>query len=251
MKAPIYSAPTDFALMSGRDRVCEIRVMIAEAHKLLRKEIPSLIKDEDSFFYGPWLVWRNLMNDHPAACLEEYRHMATIFDADSKEMVTEIANLIEQHIELTRQSINLNGMHQHQADAMVGIANGTTSAEVTMRIGAGKTRNPYRTLADAVCSYIRSTSEKEPVFAFCVILTKKLKSDCYDRYSDMTQSEMIECVRGLILESGQSIKDISVHVNTAQTELSMPDTTPFISDCFDFNAGDKDNYADNENYAFR
>ncbi|AWY08551.1 hypothetical protein HOT49_gp292 [Erwinia phage vB_EamM_Alexandra] len=129
-----------FSDLDGRDRVCEIRVMIASAYTTLRDAIGEQAKDEANVFHGPWLVFRNLMNEHPAACLEEYRHAAIYFDADTDEKITEICELIEQHIELTRQSINLKGAHPHQADAMVGIASTAGKMETTVMQGAGKTR---------------------------------------------------------------------------------------------------------------
>lgn len=104
-----------FSDLDARDRVCEIRVMIANAYRTLRDAIGEQAKDESNIFHGPWLVFRNLMNEHPAACLEEYRHASIYFDADTENMVTEIADLIEQHIELTRQSLSLKGANQHQA----------------------------------------------------------------------------------------------------------------------------------------
>ncbi|QZE57827.1 hypothetical protein pEaSNUABM17_00281 [Erwinia phage pEa_SNUABM_17] len=104
-----------FSDLDSRDRVCEIRVLIANAYTILRDAIGEKAKDEASVFHGPWLVFRNLMNEHPATCLEEYRHASIYFDADTENMVTEIADLIEQHIELTRQSLSLKGANQHQA----------------------------------------------------------------------------------------------------------------------------------------
>lgn len=131
-----------FSDLDSRDRVCEIRVLIANAYTILRDAIGEKAKDEANVFHGPWLVFRNLMNEHPAACLEEFRHASIYFDADTENMVTEIADLIEQHNALVRQDYELKGVHQHQADAMIGIQAGPATREVTMRVGAGKTRQP-------------------------------------------------------------------------------------------------------------
>lgn len=240
-----------FSDLDARDRVCEIRVMIANAYRTLRDAIGEQAKNETNTFHGPWLVFRNLMNDHPAACLEEFRHASIYFDADTEGLVSEIADLIEQHIELTRQTLSLKGIHQHQADMMISIDDTTknTMREVTVRVGLGKTRsnNPHLILADSVRKYIELASEKVSVFAFCVLLTKKLKSDCYDRYEDMTQEEMIECVHGLILASSQSVKCISDHAMSSINELSMP-YKEFVTDGY-FNFDSQ--AADDENFAFR
>ncbi|UAW53397.1 hypothetical protein pEaSNUABM30_00279 [Erwinia phage pEa_SNUABM_30] len=241
-----------FSDLDGRDRVCEIRVMIANAYTTLRDAIGEQAKNETNTFHGPWLVFRNLMNEHPAACLEEYRHAAIYFDADTEGQITEICDLIEQHIELTRQALSLKGVHQHQADVMIGISSTAGKMETTVMRGLGKTRgnNPHLIMADSVRKYIELTAEKESVFAFCVLLTKKLKSDCYDRYEDMTQEEMIECVHGLILASSQSVKCIREHVESAANELSMT-YAQFVADVnSDFDAED-DQAADDENYALR
>ena len=238
-----------FSELDSRDRVCEIRVLIANAYTILRDAIGEKAKDESSVFHGPWLVFRNLMNEHPATCLEEYRHASIYFDADTENMVTEIADLIEQHIELTRQSINLKGLHQHQADAMIGIAAGPDTREVTIRVGAGKTRNvareiesnnPHLILADSVRAYAHDAAKIKGVFLFCTLLTKKLKSDCYSRYEDMTQEEMIDCVHGLILASSQSVEQIQGHVRRCIHSLSMPEWKWF---------GSNDQAADDENFA--
>ncbi|QZE59867.1 hypothetical protein pEaSNUABM39_00287 [Erwinia phage pEa_SNUABM_39] len=129
-----------FSDLDGRDRVCEIRVMIAAAYTVLRDAIGEQAKIESNTFHGPWLVFRNLMNEHPAACLEEYRHASIYFDADTEGKITEICELIEQHIELTRESLDLRGTHKHQADAMIGIASTAGKMETTVLQGAGKTR---------------------------------------------------------------------------------------------------------------
>lgn len=257
-----YPNTKKFSDLDARDRVCEIRVMIANAYTTLRDAIGEEAKNETNTFHGPWLVFRNLMNEHPAACLEEYRHAAIYFDADTEGQITEICKLIEQHIELTRQSLSLKGVHQHQADAMVGIQASPATHEVTMRVGVGKTRsegafdyqlsgnNPHLTMADSVRKYTELAAEKESVFAFCVLLTKKLKSDCYDRYEDMTQEEMIECVHGLILASSQSVKCIREHVESAANELSMP-YAQFITDVNSDLDAEDDQAAGDENYALR
>lgn len=248
-----YPNTKKFSDLDARDRVCEIRVMIANAYTTLRDAIGEQAKNETNTFHGPWLVFRNLMNEHPAACLEEYRHAAIYFDADTENMVTEICKLIEQHIELTRQSINLKGLHQHQADAMISIDDTTqnTMREATLRVGAGKTRNvareiesnnPHLILADSVRAYVQDAAKIKGVFLFCTRLTKKLRSDCYDRYEDITQEEMIDCVHGLILASSQSVEQIQGHVRQCIQILSMPEWKWF---------GSNDQAADDENYALR
>lgn len=240
-----------FSDLDSRDRVCEIRVLIANAYTILRDAIGEKAKDESSIFHGPWLVFRNLMNEHPATCLEEYRHASIYFDADTENMVTEIADLIEQHIELTRQTISLKGIHQHQADAMISIDDTTqnTMREVTVRVGLGKTRsvlsetesnNPHLVLADSVRAYIQNAAKTASVFAFCSRLTNKLGSDCYDRYDDMTQEEMIDCVHGLILASAQSVEQIQGHVRHYIKALSMPEWKWFGSN---YQAADDENFA--------
>lgn len=232
---------TDFATLSGADRVCEIRVMIAEAHKRLRKEIPQLIKNENSFFHGQWHVWRNLMNMHPAACLEEYRTMATYFDADSDELVTEICNRIEQHIELTRQSINLNGMHQHQADAMIGISAGPSECTAMMRIGACKTRvpNPHRELAEALRKYFNVFRDNTAVPSLCTLLTKRFGAPSFDTYADSTVDEMFDQTCAAIQTTTEPVDEVYDWVCRAIISFDLP---PMPVE--DEGAGD-------ENYALR
>lgn len=129
-----------FSDLDARDRVCEIRAMIADAYRTLRDAIGEQAKEPTSVFNGPWLVFRNLMNEHPAACLEEYRHASIYFDADTEGQITDICKLIEKHIDLTRQSLNLKGVHPHQADVMLGIQP-HTSRKVLVQKGVGKTRS--------------------------------------------------------------------------------------------------------------
>ncbi|QZE56821.1 hypothetical protein pEaSNUABM20_00285 [Erwinia phage pEa_SNUABM_20] len=239
-----------FSDLDARDRVCEIRVLIANAYTILRDAIGEKAKDEANVFHGPWLVFRNLMNEHPASCLEEFRHASIYFDADTENMVTEIADLIEQHNELVRQDYERKGIHRHQADAMISIDDTikNTAREVTMRVGAGKTRsvvgeiesnNPHLMLADNVRAYTQFAAKTTSVFAFCSRLTKKLGSDCYDRYDDMTQEEMIDCVHGLILASSKSVDQIQRHVRQCIEALSMPKCK--ADGDFDFKVGGCDN----------
>lgn len=239
-----------FSDLDARDRVCEIRVMIANAYVILRDAIGEKAKDEANVFHGPWLVFRNLMNEHPAACLEEFRHASIYFDADTENMVTEIADLIEQHNELVRQDYELKGIHQHQADVMIGIDDTTknTMREVTVRVGLGKTRsnNPHLILADSVRHYIDLASTVASTFAFCVLLTKKLDSDAHENYGDMTYNEMVDCVHGLILGSSKSIKNLRELIMDGINELSLP-YSQFVSGP----KFDDEQAADNENFALR
>ena len=237
-----------FSDLDGRDRVCEIRVMIANAYRTLRDAIGEQAKNESNIFHGPWLVFRNLMNEHPAACLEEYRHASIYFDADTEGQITEICELIEQHIELSRQTLSLKGVHQHQADAMIGIEAGPATREVTVRVGLGKTRsnNPHLILADSVRHYIDLASTAASTFEFCVLLTKKLDSDAHENYGDMTHDEMVDCVHGLILGSSKSIKNLRELIMDSINELSMP-YSQFVSGP----KFDDEQAADNENFALR
>lgn len=242
-----------FSELDSRDRVCEIRVLIANAYTILRDAIGEKAKDEANVFHGPWLVFRNLMNEHPATCLDEYRHASIYFDADTENMVTEIADLIEQHIQLSREACILKGPRGHQTDVLIGIDDTAqnTMREVTVRVGLGKTRsvlsetesnNPHLILADSVRAYAQNAAKIKGVFLFCTRLTKKLRSDCYDRYEDMTQEEMIDCVHGLILASSQSVEQIQGHVRQCIQVLSMPEWKWF---------GSNDQAADDENFALR
>ncbi|QZE58163.1 hypothetical protein MPK70_gp287 [Erwinia phage pEa_SNUABM_33] len=237
-----------FSDLDSRDRICEIRAMIADAYRMLRDSIGEQAKNETNTFHGPWLVFRNLMNDHPAACLEEFRHASIYFDADTEGKVTEIADLIEQHIELSREALSLKGVHQHQADAMISIQPDTATREVTLRVGLGKTRsnNPHLILADSVRHYIDLASTAASTFEFCVLLTKKLDSDAHDNYGEMTHDEMVDCVHGLILGSSKSIKNLRELIMDSINELSMP-YSQFVSGP----KFDDEQAADDENFALR
>lgn len=236
----------DFASLEGADRVCEIRVLIAEAHKLLRKEIPQTIVDEKSFFYGPWLVWRNLMNEHPAACLDEYRHMATYFDADSNEMVTEICGLIEQHIELTRQSTRL---HPHQEKIMDQIAELPTATVTLEAKQTARGRNFSETLglraddirrfADELERYMRTHVEENARAPMACHLIDKIGRTDYEGFSDQTEDEMFAFMRETVFASIESVPTLSQWAEEYVVDNNLPQEGLF------------DEAADDENYALR
>lgn len=232
-----------FSDLDARDRVCEIRVMIANAYRTLRDAIGEQAKDESNIFHGPWLVFRNLMNEHPAACLEEYRHASIYFDADTENMVTEIADLIEQHIELTRQSLSLKGANQHQADAMIGISSTGGQIETTVMQGLGKTRqnNPYRTLADDLRKYLNKFKDHDGTFELCTLLTTRYGKPSFDTYADSTLDEMFDETCEAIQGANEPIDQVYDMVCRAILSFGLP-AMPSDND---------DQAADDENFALR
>lgn len=228
-----------FSDLDGRDRVCEIRVLIANAYRTLRDAIGEQAKNETNIFHGPWLVFRNLMNEHPAACLEEYRHASIYFDADTEGQITEICELIEQHIELTRQSINLKGLHQHQADAMVGIASTAGTMETTIVQGLGKTRpnNPHRALADDLRKYLNQFKDNDGTFELCTLLTTRYGKPSFDTYADSTVDEMFDETCAAIQSTNEPIDQVYDMVCRAILSFGLP---PMPAET-----------ADNENFALR
>ncbi|QZE59192.1 hypothetical protein MPK64_gp289 [Erwinia phage pEa_SNUABM_16] len=232
-----------FSDLDGRDRICEIRAMIADAYRMLRDSIGEQAKNETNTFHGPWLVFRNLMNDHPAACLEEFRHASIYFDADTEGKVTEIADLIEQHIELTRQSICLKGANQHQADAMIGIASTGGRIETTVMQGLGKTRqnNPHRTLAEDLRKYLNTFKDHDGTFELCTLLTKLYGKPSFDTYADSTVDEMFDETCQAIQSANEPIDQVYDMVCRAILSFGLP-AMPADSD---------GQAADDENFALR
>ncbi|QZE60201.1 hypothetical protein pEaSNUABM35_00284 [Erwinia phage pEa_SNUABM_35] len=243
-----------FSDLDGRDRVCEIRAMITDAYRMLRDSIGEQAKNETNTFHGPWLVFRNLMNDHPAACLEEFRHASIYFDADTEGKVTEIADLIEQHIELTRQSLDLRGTHKHQADVMVGIARTDDSMrEVTLMRGLGKSRgdavletelqhNPHRALADDLRKYLDHFKERDGIFELCTLLTKRYGKPSFDTYADSTVDEMIDETCQAVQSVNEPIDQVYDLVCRAILSFGLP-ALPADADDKDDQAADDENYA--------
>lgn len=246
-----------FSTLDGRDRVCEIRVTIAAAYTILRDEIGEKAKDESSVFHGPWLVFRNLMNEHPAACLEEYRHMAVYFDADTEDMITEICDLIEQHNELTRQSLSLKGLRQHQADAMIGISSTAGNMEMTAVQGLGKTRgsvsdgHKHRVLADKVKAYMGMVHDKQRLFEFCTVLTKRFGPSTFEDYSDSTENEMRQATWAALVSTEESLDAVRVAVHNTIHTLELPETEAFKEWLPGKSDDNDDQAAGDENYALR
>lgn len=234
-----------FADLDARDRVCEIRVLIANAYTILRDAIGERAKDEANVFHGPWLVFRNLMNEHPAACLEEFRHAAIYFDADTENMVTEIADLIEQHNVLVRQGYELKGIHQHQADAMIGIASTAGKMETTVTQGLGKTRahNEHRALADGVRKYLETFRDNDGIFELCTLLTKRFGKPSFDTYEDSTVDEMFDVTCQAIQTTTERVDEVYDWVCRAIISFGLP--------AMPVDTGTDNQAADDENFALR
>ena len=234
-----------FSDLDGRDRICEIRVMIASAYTMLRDAIGEQAKIESNTFHGPWLVFRNLMNDHPAACLAEYRHASIYFDADTDGKVTEIADLIEQHIELTRQALDLKGANQHQADFMVGIASTAGHMKATVVQGMGKTRpnNPYLAFAHNVRKYLIHFKDRSGIVELCTLLTTRYGKPSFDSYADSTVFEMIDLTCQAVQSSDEPFDQMYDLVCRAILSFGLPEMPADIDEL--------DQAADDENYALR
>lgn len=213
-----------FSDLDGRDRVCEIRVMIANAYTILRDAIGDQAKNESNIFHGPWLVFRNLMNEHPAACLEEYRHASIYFDADTEGQITEICELIEQHNALVRQEYELKGIHQHQADAMIGISSTAGKMETTVMQGLGKTRqnNPHRALSDDLRKYLNRFKDNDGTFELCTLLTTRYGKPSFDTYADSTVDEMFDETCAAIQGNNEPIDQVYDMVCRAILSFGLP-----------------------------
>lgn len=213
-----------FSDLDARDRVCEIRVMIANAYTTLRNAIGDQAKNESNIFHGPWLVFRNLMNEHPAACLEEYRHASIYFDADTEGQITEICELIEQHNALVRQEYELKGIHQHQADAMIGISSTAGKMETTVMQGLGKTRqnNPHRTLAEDLRKYLNEFKDHDGTFELCTLLTTRYGKPSFDTYADSTVDEMFDETCAAIQGTNEPIDQVYDMVCRAILSFGLP-----------------------------
>lgn len=213
-----------FSDLDARDRVCEIRVMIANAYTALRNAIGDQAKNESNIFHGPWLVFRNLMNEHPAACLEEYRHASIYFDADTEGQITEICELIEQHNALVRQEYELKGIHQHQADAMIGISSTAGKMETTVMQGLGKTRqnNPHRTLAEDLRKYLNEFKDHDGTFELCTLLTTRYGKPSFDTYADSTVDEMFDETCAAIQGTNEPIDQVYDMVCRAILSFGLP-----------------------------
>ena len=243
-----------FSDLDGRDRVCEIRVMIASAYTTLRDAIGEQAKVEGNIFHGPWLVFRNLMNEHPAACLEEYRHAAIYFDADTDEKITEICELIEQHIELTRQSLDLRGAHKHQADVMIGIASTAGTTERTLVRGVGKSRgdvvydsdvqsnNPHLAFAQAARNYLNHFKDHDGIFELCTLLTTRYGKPSFDSYSDSTVHEMIDETYLALHSATDPVDQVYDMFCRAALSFNLP-ALPAAEDDTDDQAAGDENYA--------
>lgn len=213
-----------FSDLDARDRVCEIRVMIANAYTTLRNAIGEQAKNESNIFHGPWLVFRNLMNEHPAACLEEYRHASVYFDADTEGQITEICELIEQHNALVRQDYELKGIHQHQADAVIGISSTAGKMETTVLQGLGKTRqnNPHRALADDLRKYLNRFKDNDGTFELCTLLTTRYGKPSFDTYADSTVDEMFDETCEAIQGTNEPIDQVYDMVCRAILSFGLP-----------------------------
>lgn len=244
----------DFSTLDGRDRVCEIRVMIAAAYTILREAIGEQAKVEGNIFHGPWLVFRNLMNEHPAACLDEYRNAAIYFDADTEEKITEICELIEQHIELTRIALDLRGTHKHQADVTIGIASTARTTERTLVRGVGKSRgdvvlksdlqsnNPHLSFAEAARKYLNHVKDHDGIFELCTLLTTRYGSPSFDSYSDSTVYEMIDNTCMALQSSTEPVDQVYDMFCRAAISFNLPALSA-DADNTDDQAADDENYA--------